>query len=166
LLMPPSLFAVNPNLSLSQYLHTSWTQEEGSALPPITAMAQTADGYLWLGTGNGLMRFDGMRFPEWSPVSGPALPSMTIGWLRPAAVGGLWVGTKQGLCRIDRGRVIRYPAAEKLPCPVIAPTMIEDRSGSLWLLNILSNRRHRGVAFIQRQLSDVRDPGRIAQSTG
>ena len=135
LLMPPSLFAVNPNLSLSQYLHTSWTQEDGNALPPITAMAQTADGYLWLGTGNGLMRFDGMRFTEWSPVSGPALPSKSIGWLRPAAVGGLWVSTPQGLCRIDRGRVIRYPAAEKLPCPVIA-SMVEDRSGSLWLRNI------------------------------
>ena len=50
LLAAPSLFALNPNLSLSQYLHTSWTQEEGSALPAIEALAQTADGYLWLGT--------------------------------------------------------------------------------------------------------------------
>ncbi len=135
LLMPRSLFAVNPKLSLSQYLHTSWTQEDGSSLPPITAMAQTADGYLWLGTNSGLLRFDGMRFTEWSPASGPPLPNMTIGWLLPAANGGLWVGTPAGLCRIDHGRVILYPAAEKLPCPVIA-SMVEGRSGKLWLLNV------------------------------
>src|SRR5580704_16140059 len=89
LLTAPSLFAVNPNLSLDQYLHTSWTQEEGSALPPVEALAQTADGYLWLGTSKGLIRFDGMRFTEWSPASGPALPDLRTGCLRRASAGGL-----------------------------------------------------------------------------
>src|ERR1017187_7650296 len=113
------LFSVNPNLSLGQYLHTSWTQEEGSALPPILALAQTADGYLWLGTGTGLIRFDGMRFVEWSPASGPALPSSNISCLRPASGGGLWVGTTGGVCRVDHSRVIRYPALDKLPCGLV-----------------------------------------------
>jgi ligand-binding sensor domain-containing protein/signal transduction histidine kinase len=129
-----SLLAVNPNLSLDQYLHTSWTQEEGSALPPIQAIAQTADGYLWLGTGKGLIRFDGMRFTEWSPASGPALPNPNIICLRPASGGGLWVGTTHGFCRVDRGRVFRYPSIDKLPCAVIA-SIVEDRPGSLWILN-------------------------------
>jgi len=121
------LLGVNPNLSLDQYLHTSWTQEEGSALPPIQAMAQTADGYLWLSTGKGLIRFDGMRFTEWSPASGPALPNPNISCLRPASGGGLWVGMAPGLCRVDHGRVFRYPAVDKLPCPRIA-SMVEDRT--------------------------------------
>jgi ligand-binding sensor domain-containing protein/signal transduction histidine kinase len=132
-LTAPPLLAVNPNLSLDQYLHTSWTQEEGSALPPVRALAQTADGYLWLGTDKGLIRFDGMRFTEWSPASGPALPNSKISCLRPASGGGLWVGMAAGLCRVDRGRVFRYPAVDKLPCPVIA-SMLEDRSGRLWIL--------------------------------
>lgn len=135
LLMPSALFAVNPNLSLDQYLHTSWTQEEGSALPQVLALAQTADGYLWLGTNKGLMRFDGMRFTDWSPTSGPPLPSSTIGCLRASSAGGLWVGMGAGLCRVDRGRVFRYPALDKLPCPVIT-AMLEDRFGRLWLLNL------------------------------
>src|SRR5579872_5957114 len=120
------LFAVNPELSINQYLHTRWTQEEGSALPPIQALAQTADGYLWLGTTQGLIRFDGMRFVVWSPFSGPALPSSQISCLRAASGGGLWVGTTAGVCRVDHGRVIRYPAVSKLPCGLIL-SMFEDR---------------------------------------
>jgi signal transduction histidine kinase/ligand-binding sensor domain-containing protein len=134
LLVAPSLFALNPNISLGQYLHTSWTQEEGSALPRIGALAQTADGYLWLGTDKGLIRFDGMRFTEWSAISGPALPSLKIGWVRSATGGGLWIGTQLGLSRMDRDRVVRYSALGKLPCPMIV-SIIEDRSRGLWLLN-------------------------------
>ena len=134
LLTTPCLFAVNPNLSVDQYLHTTWTQEEGSALPPIEALAQTADGYLWLGTNKGLIRFDGMRFTEWSPSSGPPLPDLNVGRLHPASSGGLWVATAAGLLLVDRGRVRRYPALDKLPCPII--TAIEEaRSGGLWILN-------------------------------
>jgi signal transduction histidine kinase/ligand-binding sensor domain-containing protein len=134
-LITPPLFAVSPNPSMGQYLHTSWTQKDGSALPQIQAIAQAADGYLWLGTGKGLMRFDGMRFTDWSPASGPGLPSLNVVLLRPASAGGLWVGTTAGLCRVDRGRVIRYPALGKLPCPMIV-TMAEDRLGRPWLLNV------------------------------
>jgi ligand-binding sensor domain-containing protein len=65
-----SLFALDRGFSVLQYLHTSWTQEEGGALPAIQAMAQTADGYVWLGTSNGLIRFDGMRFVRWETGSG------------------------------------------------------------------------------------------------
>src|ERR1017187_8592407 len=137
LLIAPSLFALNPSLSLSQYLHTSWTQESGSALPPTYAVAQTTDGDLWLGTDNGLFRFDGMRFTEWSPMAGPALPNLNIGWLHPASGGGLWGGTASGLWRVERGRVIRYPALGKLPCPVIV-SILEDRSRGVWLLNACS----------------------------
>lgn len=129
-----SLFAVNPELSISQYQHISWTQEEGNALPPIQALAQTADGYLWLGTSTGLIRFDGMRFVEWSPASGPGLPSLKISCLRAASRGGLWVGTAAGICRVDHGRVLRYPAVDKLPCRLTL-SMSEDRLGQLWILN-------------------------------
>ena len=134
LMVASPLFSVNPALSIGQYLHTSWTQEEGSALPPVQALAQTADGYLWLGTGKGLLRFDGMRFVEWSPSSGPALPSSGISCLRPASAGGLWVGTTAGVYRVNHGRVFRYPAIDKLPCGLVL-AMSEDRLGRLWMLN-------------------------------
>ena len=134
LMVAPPVLALNPDLAIGQYLHTSWTQEEGSALPPIETLAQTADGYLWLGTANGLIRFDGMRFTEWSPTSGPALPSSNISCLRPASGGGLWVGTAAGACLVDHGRVKRYPAMNQLPCGVIV-SVVEDQLGRLWMLN-------------------------------
>ena len=126
--------ALNPSLSVRQYLHTSWTQEEGSALPPIQALTQTSDGYLWLGTGKGLMRFDGMRFVEWSPTSGLGFPSLDIRCLRPASGGGLWVGTESGVCRVERGKIVRYPSVDSMPCRLIT-SMVEDRSGNLWMIN-------------------------------
>src|ERR1035438_171882 len=49
-------FGIAPAVSTLQYLHTSWTQEEGTSLPAVQALAQTSDGYLWLGTAKGLIQ--------------------------------------------------------------------------------------------------------------
>jgi ligand-binding sensor domain-containing protein/signal transduction histidine kinase len=129
-----SLFALDRSFSALQYLHTSWTQEEGGALPAIQTMAQTADGYLWLGTSNGLIRFDGMRFVRWETGSGAELPDKNIRCLLSSARGGLWIGTASGVARFDQGRLIRYPAADRTSGIVIS--MVEDPSGSLWMLNV------------------------------
>jgi ligand-binding sensor domain-containing protein len=129
-----SLFALDRSLSTFQYLHTSWTQEEGGALPAIQSMAQTSDGYLWLGTGNGLVRFDGMRFVRWEAGPGEELPGRDIRCLLSSSRGGLWIGTASGVGRFDRGRLIRYPAADRTIGAVIA--MVEDPSGSLWILHV------------------------------
>ena len=51
--------------ALTQLTHRSWSAKDG--VPPVRALAQTADGYLWLGTLSGLMRFDGVRFVRWQP---------------------------------------------------------------------------------------------------
>ena len=129
-----SLFALDRSLSALQYLHTSWTQEEGGALPAVQAMAQTLDGYLWLGTGNGLIRFDGIRFVRWEAGQGEELPGRDIRCLLSSSQGGLWIGTASGIGRFDRGRLIRYPAADRALGAVIA--MVEDPSGSLWMYNV------------------------------
>jgi hypothetical protein len=57
----PCAFALNPSLDISQYAHTSWKIRDGFTRGIITSMAQTPDGYLWLGTEFGLLRFDGVR---------------------------------------------------------------------------------------------------------
>ena len=57
-------FALNPSLDVSQYAHTSWKIPDGFAQGAIGSIAQTPDGYLWLGTEFGLLRFDGMRNGE------------------------------------------------------------------------------------------------------
>jgi len=64
-------FALNPALDVSQYAHTTWKIRDGFTQGQIVAIAQTPDGYLWLGTEFGLLRFDGVETVPWqrSPVS-------------------------------------------------------------------------------------------------
>ena len=64
-----SVLALSPSLEVSQYGHTSWTARDGFALGAVFAMAQTPDGYLWLGSEFGLFHFDGVRFVRWEPQS-------------------------------------------------------------------------------------------------
>ena len=73
LVFAPAALGLDPRLALSQYVHTGWTQNEGAPIPGINALAQTADGYLWLGTWHGLWRFDGLRFTLWTAAAGEGL---------------------------------------------------------------------------------------------
>jgi ligand-binding sensor domain-containing protein len=70
-------FAVDPSLDVSQYAHTAWKIREGFATGTIHEIAQTPDGYLWLATESGLLRFDGVRTVSWQPP-GEHLPSNFI----------------------------------------------------------------------------------------
>src|SRR6266436_8001584 len=71
-------FALDPSLDVSQYAHASWKTREGFAKGGIASIAQTADGYLWLGTEFGLFRFDGVRAVPWQPPGNQHLPPGTI----------------------------------------------------------------------------------------
>ena len=65
----PCAFALNPSLDINQYAHNAWTVRDGFFKGVIYSIAQTPDGYLWLGTEFGLLRFDGDSAP--SPGSRP-----------------------------------------------------------------------------------------------
>src|ERR1700758_1058338 len=70
--------ALDPALDVSQYAHTAWKIREGFTKGTIFSMAQTPDGYLWLSTEFGLVRFDGVRAVPWHPPAGEQLPSNYI----------------------------------------------------------------------------------------
>src|SRR6267378_1047236 len=74
----PGAYGLDPALDVSQYAHTSWKIRDGFAPGVITAIAQTPDGYLWLGTEFGLLRFDGVRAVPWQPPTGQQLPGTLI----------------------------------------------------------------------------------------
>jgi signal transduction histidine kinase/ligand-binding sensor domain-containing protein len=105
ILAPAAAESLNPTLLLAQYGHTAWTLGEGHLSGYPRAIAQTTDGYLWLGTGAGLLRFDGARFVPWTPRSGSALPSGTITTLLATPDNDLWIGTTVGLSRLHNGTV-------------------------------------------------------------
>ncbi len=130
-------FGLNPSLSLTQYIHTSWTEIEGAAVPYIKSIAQTNDGYLWLGTSQGLLRFDGLHLVRWNPLPGEEFPDKTINSLAPSAAGGLWIGTEGRISRLQQGHLVHYTTMNGSPGGGIA-AMVEDRAGRLWAGNVRS----------------------------
>src|SRR5262249_32134406 len=86
----PRALALNPSLDVSQYAHTSWKIRDGFCQSSIRAIAQTPDGYLWLGTESGLLRFDGVRPVPWQPPPDQHLPDTFIWSLLAARDGTLW----------------------------------------------------------------------------
>src|SRR5215472_312137 len=128
LLASPCAFALNPALDVSQYAHTSWKVREGFSKGNINAVTQTPDGYLWLGTEFGLVRFDGVRNAPWQEPKDEPLPSSHISTLLAARDGTLWIGTLKGLASWKHGKLTRYP--ELVGQAIQA--LLQDREGSLW----------------------------------
>jgi signal transduction histidine kinase/ligand-binding sensor domain-containing protein len=120
--------ALNPALDVSQYAHTAWKVREGFAKGSIISIAQTPDGYLWVGTAFGLSRFDGVRNVPWKPPPNQYLPSAVITRLVAARDGTLWIGTFNGLASWKNGKLTRY--AELGASAIFA--LVEDREGSIW----------------------------------
>lgn len=105
-LLGPGNYALDPDRALSQSRHSVWTQESGLPQNTVDALVQTRDGYLWLGTEEGLVRFDGVRFEVTDRQNAPALRSSFVSCLAEGPDGTLWIGTYGGgLARMRNGRV-------------------------------------------------------------
>jgi signal transduction histidine kinase/ligand-binding sensor domain-containing protein len=130
----PCDFALNPSLDISQYAHKAWTVRDGYFQGLILAIAQTPDGYLWLGTEFGLVRFDGVRSVPWQPPAGQNLPGSYIRSLLAAGDGRLWIGTNEGLASWKDGKLTQYPAIAGGGFVDI----IEDRKGTIWASGYVS----------------------------
>jgi signal transduction histidine kinase/ligand-binding sensor domain-containing protein len=126
----PRLSALNPELNVDQYAHTAWRVREGFTQGYIKSIAQTPDGYIWLGTGFGLFRFDGVRIEHWQPpLNGEQLPSDFIVSLYVARDGTFWIGTRGGLASWRDGKLTRYPNLAGL----LVGSIFEDRNGTVWV---------------------------------
>jgi signal transduction histidine kinase/ligand-binding sensor domain-containing protein/CheY-like chemotaxis protein len=96
--------ALEPSLQPSQYVLDNWQIPEGLPQTSVQAIARTPDGYLWVGTQEGLARFDGVRFTVFDSSSEPAIPSKYITVLFVDRAGRLWVGTRSGVAVLENGR--------------------------------------------------------------
>jgi len=121
--------ALNPSFDINQYAHKSWTIREGFFKGAIYSIAQTPDGYLWLGTEFGLVRFDGVRFTQWQPPSGDRLPNTAIWKLLVTRNGRLWIGTAAGLSSWKDSKLVHYPAL----AGQAVGALLEDREGTVWV---------------------------------
>ncbi len=129
LLCAGSALALDPSLDASQYGHTAWRIRDGFAKNRTISFAQTPDGYLWLGTELGLLRFDGVRAIPWGPPRGAALPDDHIRALLASRDGTLWIGTWRGLVAWDGRRLLAYPQLDGS----MINALHQDREGTLWV---------------------------------
>jgi PAS domain S-box-containing protein len=127
LIAPPSALALPSEDGLDRYAHTAWRVRDGALRGSVAAIAQTPDGYLWLGTQFGLLRFDGVRHTLWEPPDGQRLPSLNVRRLFVDSGGRLWIGTQLGLASWKGGRLTVHAEIRSL-----VGGMTEDRSGTVW----------------------------------
>lgn len=133
LAMPSGAAALDPAKAITQYLHDVWQTRDGLPQNTITAIAQTPDGYLWLGTREGLIRFDGVRFTVFDSTTTPEITQDQVLSLLADRKGRLWIGTwGGGLIRLEGGRFTRFTSEDGLPGDLIS-ALFEDREGRLWV---------------------------------
>jgi signal transduction histidine kinase/ligand-binding sensor domain-containing protein len=145
----PCAFGLNPALEINQYAHKAWTVRDGFFKGSIYAIAQTPDGYLWIGTDFGLERFDGVRSVPWQPPKGEHLPGGRIRSLLAERDGRLWIGTDEGLASWKDGRLTQY--AELAGKTVLS--ILEDHEATIWAAAW-------GVGSTDGRLCTIRD-GRV-----
>lgn len=122
------IWALDPGRRISQYAHTAWRVQDGS-INIGSSITQTTDGYLWLGTPEGLLRFDGIKFVPFS-IPGFDLAKLTYTYLLGARDGSLWIGTRVGLGRLKDGE-FRWYSNPTQRSGISA--ILEDHEGTIWV---------------------------------
>lgn len=124
--------AINPDLRLPDYNHASWTTRDG-APAEVTVMAQTPDGWLWLGTSTGLFRFDGVRFERYEfPIRGE-VAKRRIANMRAHGNGDLWISYSVGGVSVlhKDGRIDDIVPLDSPIGPIMTFAIVDD--GSAWI---------------------------------
>jgi ligand-binding sensor domain-containing protein/signal transduction histidine kinase len=124
--------ALDPAKAITQYGHDVWRIEDGLPSSGVSAFAETRDGYLWVGTYEGLARFDGVRFTVFDPSNTPEMRSGVVLDLAEDRDGALWLVTRGGVLRHRAGRFARVDSREGEP-GVQARAITQDPGGTLWV---------------------------------
>ncbi|MGA3266989.1 MAG: two-component regulator propeller domain-containing protein [Verrucomicrobiota bacterium] len=118
--------------SNSPFLVDVWGTQQGLPQSSVISVIQSKDGYLWLGTLNGLVRFDGVRFDVFNQENTPGLESDRIVYLFQDSQTNLWVGTEtRGVAMVDGGKVTDFPRATSGPQGKVIYAF-EDKSNAVW----------------------------------
>ncbi|HEY7639086.1 MAG TPA: two-component regulator propeller domain-containing protein [Steroidobacteraceae bacterium] len=123
--------ALDPHLAVSQYVFDNWQIQQGLPQNSVEALARTPDGYLWLATHEGLVRFDGVRFTVFDRDNTPQLRSRIITRLHVDDEGRLWVGTRVGVVMFYSGQ-FREPQTPALREGYIR-SIVSDGNGHVWV---------------------------------
>ena len=153
--------ALDPQKAITQYIQTVWTKDAGLPQTSIYTVAQTSDGYLWVGTESGLARFDGISFKVYNRRNTKALPTDYIARLLGARDGSLWIATDSGLVHEKNDVWTTYTVHDGLSSNDIH-ALFEGSDGSLWVgtargLDRLQNGKISGLWEARRAARDDGD---------
>ena len=130
--------ALDPHTALAQYGYQSWQTDTGLPQNTVHAIAQGSEGFLWIATEGGLVRFDGEQFEALTRATTPELPSDLIDDLTVDGRGMLWISTSGGLARIRDGKLEAFGAARGVPATQIWRTWQQDgppdQDAPVWVL--------------------------------
>src|ERR1700722_3384633 len=126
------LLALDATRTLTQYVHRIWTVQQGLPTGTIYDIWQSHDGFLWLGTQTGLLRFDGVRYTPAETIFSGVPENL---WIRSGFEdkhGALWVGTNDaGIFRFQDGKATQYSTKDGLPADLVF-CLIPAPDGGLW----------------------------------
>ncbi len=130
----PTLSPSPPSFrSLDQYIQRVWRTEDGLPQNSVSSIAQTADGYIWLGTEGGLTRFDGFQFLVFDKSNTPLLASSNISALLVDRDQTLWIGTHGGGLACYRQGHFEAPPAKTTFTSETILSLHQDRIGAVWI---------------------------------
>lgn len=125
--------SLDPSKAITQYVYDRWTAESGLPQSSVLAIAQTPDGYLWLGTEEGILRFDGARFVNFNKRNTPGLESEEVDALLVDHRGNLWIGTRGGGLTLLRHGVFKSFTTRAGLSNDSVQGLYEDERGDLWI---------------------------------
>jgi signal transduction histidine kinase/ligand-binding sensor domain-containing protein len=124
---------LNPGEAVTQYHRDSWTVDDGLPHNSVSALAQTANGYIWIATELGLARFDGLKFTTFDKSNTPELKTSALDALLADKHGNLWIGTLGGGLTVNRnGRFQTYTTTDGLLSDVVI-SLFESSRGAIWV---------------------------------
>lgn len=125
--------AVEADRTIAQLYHEIWQAKDGLPHQTVQAICQTRDGYIWLGTHGGLVRFDGVKFTNFNQTNTEAIRDNRITSLVEASDGALWIGTDGGgLVKFKDNNWTTFTTSEGLPHNRVR-AIFESCDGSIWI---------------------------------
>jgi ligand-binding sensor domain-containing protein len=156
--LPTLAAALDPAKALTQYATDVWRLQEGLPHNSVTSIAQTPDGRIWIGTEEGLARFDGLRFTPYGSSNTPQIRNQHVLALLTDRAGALWVGTYGGgVQRYQDGAFTDVSAGLS---NLVVGQLYQDRAGRIWActdkgLNVFENGRFHPYAAAEPLASDL-----------
>jgi ligand-binding sensor domain-containing protein/signal transduction histidine kinase len=139
--------ALDPGRSLDHYGHQAWRTDSGLPQNTVHSILQTRDGYLWLGTEGGLVRFDGIDFVTFDTENTPQFKNDTVYDLLQDGSGTLWISTAAGLLSYRSGAFSAYTTGQGLPADTVWFTY-EDQHHRVWAITSAGPAFFDGQGFV------------------